>query len=64
MLCEMSQTEKDKYHMISFKDRIWKTKQAKQHRLIDKKNNWIVARGEGAKGIFSWRGLRVTSHQL
>ena len=62
MLCEMSQTEKDKYHMISFKGRIWKTKQAKQN--IDKKNNWVVASGEGARGILSWRGLRVRSHQL
>ena len=43
-LSEISQTEKDKYRMISL---ICGIKRAKQ---MNKQNKWVVARGEGVLG--------------
>ena len=50
MLSEISQTEKDKYHMISLICKTSKTKQMNKqnrNRLIDTENKRVVARGEG-----------------
>ena len=47
MLCEISQTEKDKYHIISFTCGISKTK---RNRLKHTEIKLTVDRGEGVRG--------------
>ena len=47
MLCEISQTEEDKYHIFSLIFGIWKTK---LNRLKDTEDKLIVAGGEGVGG--------------
>ena len=50
MLSEISQTEKGKYNIISLICGIQKTKQMNKQnriRLVNVKNNLVVARGEG-----------------
>ena len=53
MLSEISQTEKDKYCLISFICGIWKIKQISEYnkrrsRLTDTENKLVVASGVGA----------------
>ena len=62
-LSEISQTEKDKYHMISFTCGIQRTKEMKKqnrNRLIDAENKLMLARE-----IIGWvkklKGLRSTN---
>ena len=53
MLSEISQREKDKYHMISYVEYQKQNKQTKQNknRLTDTENKQVVARGEGVGGM-------------
>ena len=54
MLNEISQSEKDKYHMISFICGIEWTKQTNKqnrNRLIDRENKLTAVRGEGVGGL-------------
>ena len=61
-LTEISQTEKDKYHMISLICRIKKQKQNKtskqrkqnRNRLIDTEIRLVVTREEGGWGWAKW----------
>ena len=52
MLGEISQTEKDKYHMISLMQnlKIQKNKQKSRLRPINTENKLMVARREGVEG--------------
>ena len=45
MLSEISQTQKDKHHMISLICGIQKTEQ-NRNKLTDTENKWVVPRGE------------------
>ena len=67
MLSEISQTEKDKYCMLSHMQNLKKlNKQAKwnENRFIDAENKGVTAKGEGVGGWNRWRGLRGTNLQL
>ena len=59
MLSEISQTEKDKYRMISYVE-----SKTKQNKLIDTENRSVVARGQGW-GWEKWeRGSKGINSQL
>ena len=42
---EISQTEKDKYHIISLTYGIFKKQTNKKNKLIDTENRWVDTRG-------------------
>ena len=46
ILSEIQQTQKDKYHMISFIGGIQKTNKSNRNRLVKTKNKLVVARGD------------------